>query len=436
VQSGLSSEFQYAWSIVLEWFARHETLLIFFAILLEEAGIPMPLPADLAMALAGFRVAQGQMHVLQAFFIGQSATLIGSSLLYWIGRRGGRVLLFRYGKLLHLTPRRISQAERLILRHGLLAIIIGRQIPGLRVAAPLLSGVFRIPYRHFVPAMFVGSSIYIGIFIGLGMWGGPAALSAIRAHGLPLRFITSTALLLLTGLALWVLNRRAREAAAPARRAAHPWRRCLEAALLAGFGASAMMGLFTIWSLELIGLVTGAPPERAFLQFLESSPAPALASALTSAAPPWLIVTGLTATVPFQFFSHVLWGIAYAFAFEPRAHGSTFVRGLKFSFLPWTFSGMFLYPLVGAGPFGFRLAGPLTIFGDFVQNVVFGITLAALYRLFRLARQPRLHHGHRHGHRHQSLAPVIEEPPAIPCDDPLPEVREPHRTVAPHEWEK
>ena len=70
-----------SWQAVLAWLNAHETLFIFLAILLEESGIPMPLPADIAMALAGYRVAQGQMSILEAFAIGQVATLTGSSLL-------------------------------------------------------------------------------------------------------------------------------------------------------------------------------------------------------------------------------------------------------------------------------------------------------------------------------------------------------------------
>ena len=99
--------FQHTWQALLTWFTNHEVLLIFLAILLEESGIPMPLPADLAMALAGHRVAQGRMSLWEAFLIGQTATLAGSSVLYWVGRRGGRPLLFRYGSLLRIRAHRL-----------------------------------------------------------------------------------------------------------------------------------------------------------------------------------------------------------------------------------------------------------------------------------------------------------------------------------------
>ena len=396
---------QHTGQALLAWFTQHEALLIFVAILLEESGIPMPIPADIAMALAGYRVAQGKMGLLEAFLIGQSATLIGSSILYWVGRRGGRPLLFRYGKLLHLSAHRIAQVERLVTRLGPLAVIIGRQIPGLRLAAPLACGVFRVRYRLFVPAMIVGSSVYLAIFIGLGMWGGPTVLSALRLRGLPLHFLTSTLLLIIAAVLLRQLSKRAGEVVSPAYRLAAARRRSLEAALLAGLGASAIMGLVINWLLALVGLIAQSPPERALLQFLEGGATTGAPPAAAGASPQRLILAALTAGVPFQVASHLVWAALYALVFEPRLRGNAAVRGLQFALLPWLSSGLAVLPLLGAGPFGLHLGrGALPLVGEFARNAIFGLALGPLYRLVRLARQPRTHEGHRHGHRHGPAA--------------------------------
>jgi hypothetical protein len=77
------------------------------------------------------------------------------------------------------------------------------------------------------------------------------------------------------------------------------------------------------------------------------------------------------------------------------------MRGLQFALLPWLFNGLVLFPLLGAGPFAAALGtGLLPAFGEFIRQAIFGISLGSLYRLVRLARQPRAHTGHRHGHRH------------------------------------
>jgi len=399
----------HAWEFILAWLTEHETLFIFFAIFFEESGIPMPLPADLAMALAGYRVAQGQMSLLEAFAIGQAATLLGSSCLYWVGRRGGRAILFRYARLLHISPQRLNQAERLVTRSGPLAVIVGRQIPGLRMITPLACGIFRIPYRVFLPAMFVGSSVYIGAFLALGMWGGPAALAAFREGGLPLRLLASTVMLVGAALILRLLDRRAREVVSPVHRFAASRRRSLEAALIAGLGASALTTLSVTWLLEMIGFVAQAPPERALLRFLEADPTPGLLQLLTRYAPQRLVFTGLVATVPFQVATHLVWAVLYAFTLEQRLRGGASARGMQFAVLPWLFSGLVVFPLLDAGWFGFQFGGVLPMAGELLRSVLFGVTLATLYRLVRLARQSRLHKGHRHGHRHQLGTPEASE---------------------------
>lgn len=392
----------HTWQAVLAWFSTHESLLIFLAILFEESGIPMPLPADLAMALAGHRVAQGRMSLWEAFLIGQTATLAGSSVLYWVGRRGGRPLLFRYGSLLHINAHRLAQVERMITRLGPLAVIIGRQIPGLRLASPLACGVFRVRYGLFVPAMIVGSSVYIGIFIVIGMLGGNAVLALLAAGNSAVRLAVFSVLLVGAGFLLQRLSRRAREVVAPAHRVAASRRKSLEAALLAGLGASTLMVLGIAWCLALLGIVARTPPERALLQFLErnSSALPdMLAAGLIRQR---MVLLGLVATVPLEVAIHMVWATVYAFVFERYLRGKSALRGLQFSLVPWAFNCLVLFPLLGAGFFALELgSGPLPAAGEFVRQAIFGTSLGMLYRLIRLARQPRVGAGYRHGHRHR-----------------------------------
>ena len=69
---------------------QYDDLVIFLWLLIEETGFPLPLPGDLAMLLAGHRVAEGKLNAVWALVLLESATLIGGSVLYWLrGRRGG-----------------------------------------------------------------------------------------------------------------------------------------------------------------------------------------------------------------------------------------------------------------------------------------------------------------------------------------------------------
>ena len=59
----------------------------------------------------GLRVHQGEMSLGVSALLLESATLIYSSIHYWIARRGGRPVLYSYGKLQHIAPDRLAAAE-------------------------------------------------------------------------------------------------------------------------------------------------------------------------------------------------------------------------------------------------------------------------------------------------------------------------------------
>jgi membrane protein DedA with SNARE-associated domain len=414
-----------AWRDVLAWLAAHDALVLFLMVFAEESGVPMPVPSDVAVLVAGHRVRLGHMSLPAVFLIGETATLLGASVLYWAGRRAGRPLLYRYGELLRLSPRRLAQVERVVTRWGAAAVIFGRLVPGLRVVTPLACGVFRVPYGQFLPALALGSSLYLAVFLALGYIGGPAVLDVLQLGVFPLRFLVTSVLLAVAILVMYRLSRQAVRVATPAHRQAAAGRRSLEAALIAGLGASAVMGTAVSWLLAGLALLGATSPEEALLQVLGGGTLTFL-GASGPVRVPLSVLGGLVATVPLLVASQLAWALVYAFLAEPRLRGPAAVRGLQFAVLPWLFSGLVLFPLLGFGLFGFGLfglglfglglfglglfglglgAGFLPMIGEGVRYAVFGASLGTLYRLVRILRQPGARRGWRHGHRHQLGAP-------------------------------
>ena len=56
----------------LQLLEEHAEIALFIVLLLEESGIPLPLPGDLVMVFAGVRVAQGRSHFLVSFLLMES----------------------------------------------------------------------------------------------------------------------------------------------------------------------------------------------------------------------------------------------------------------------------------------------------------------------------------------------------------------------------
>src|SRR5215208_5501185 len=256
--------------LMLRLIDDYDDQAIFLWLLIEETGFPLPLPGDMAMLLAGYRVAQGKMNAIWALFLLELASVLGASVLFWLGARGGRPLLHRYGRYVRLDRAKLERAESWIHRRQKIAIVCGRIIPGLRNVTVIAAGVFGVPYRTFLPAFSLGSFIYIAFFFSLGMFVGPQALETVGQVRLPIRVTVTIVLFLGLGTFLVLMYRRvaplrhlAREPAAEVRR--------IETSVMAGLLATLEMGLGVNVLLYALAAVGFGVPERALLQFLEQA---------------------------------------------------------------------------------------------------------------------------------------------------------------------
>jgi membrane protein DedA with SNARE-associated domain len=216
---------------------KHSYIAIVLAVALEELGIPMPIPTDLLIVFAGVK-AMGSLPKLAIWFVLLNlASVVGASGLYAIVRRGGRPLVDRFGRYVHLGPKQLTRAENIMRRGGWTSIAVGRAIPGLRYLAVIGCGLLNIPYWRFVTAHIVGSSVYIALFLGLGSIFGPTVLRYIHLPAVEFRLVWL--LLLAIGLPLllaWFCYRgHAEYTVAPSRR------RTLSAILLASFAGATSM---------------------------------------------------------------------------------------------------------------------------------------------------------------------------------------------------
>lgn len=150
---------------------------------LEESGVPMPVPGDFFVMYVG-RQTSGQPLLLLAAWLALIATVVaGSSNLYFLAHRFGRKWVEgRLGEIIHVTPERLTRAERAFKRWGVLAIIFGRHIPGLRVPITLVAGTLRTSYPVFAASVAVSSAVWAGVFLIVGVKVGPQVGNFLNAH--------------------------------------------------------------------------------------------------------------------------------------------------------------------------------------------------------------------------------------------------------------
>jgi membrane protein DedA with SNARE-associated domain len=200
---------------ILAFVAAHQYPGLFFFLLIEEAGVPLPLPGDTLIMYAGVRSRAGGTVAALTILLVTAAATLGSSALYWLARRGGLPALARYGRVLHLHPARVDRMEARFRRWGTWAIIVGRLIPGLRTPTSVMAGLFGVPYRIFAPCTALSALLWTLFYFYLGALFEPqwrAALTIVTGD-----LDASVGLAVLLGLAALavaaVWHRRARRAA-------------------------------------------------------------------------------------------------------------------------------------------------------------------------------------------------------------------------------
>ncbi|MEU5751032.1 DedA family protein [Streptomyces sp. NPDC047829] len=130
---------------------------------LESLGIP--LPGEIILVSAALLSSQhGGVDPLVLGVCASAGAVIGDSVGYAIGRKGGRPLLARLGRRFprHFSEGHIATAERSFQKWGMWAVFFGRFVALLRIFAGPLAGVLRMPYWKFLIANVLGGIVWAG----------------------------------------------------------------------------------------------------------------------------------------------------------------------------------------------------------------------------------------------------------------------------------
>ena len=140
---------------------------VFFLMLVESCGIPMP--SGIIMPFSGFLVAEGKMNFWAVSFVGAFANLAGSLIAYWIGLKGGRALIEKYGKYVLISKRDLDLADRWFMRFGNWTVFFGRLLPVVRTYISFPAGVAKMEMKRFSLYTFAGALLWSILFTWLGV---------------------------------------------------------------------------------------------------------------------------------------------------------------------------------------------------------------------------------------------------------------------------
>jgi len=145
-------------------------LLVMLLMALQSACIPIP--SEVIMPLAGVLLAHTQMDLIILATLASIAGNLGSIPAYWIGAKGGRPMVERFGGYVLLSRRDLDLCEHFFAKYGSITVLVGRMLPIVRTFIALPAGVAKMNQVRFHVYTFIGSwpwcyaLAYVGMKLG------------------------------------------------------------------------------------------------------------------------------------------------------------------------------------------------------------------------------------------------------------------------------
>jgi len=148
---------------------------IFLAALIETI-IP-PIPTLAVFPTAGFLASQQGIPligIIPMIILGALGATIGTSAIYFIALKLGRVVLLRYLKLIKISEKKLKRVEIWFEKYGDKAVFLGRMIPVMREMISVPAGLLQMRIPKFIMYTFAGSLIWSSATILAGYYFGEA----------------------------------------------------------------------------------------------------------------------------------------------------------------------------------------------------------------------------------------------------------------------
>jgi len=151
---------------VIEFLHKYGYWVLFFNVLAEQVGIPLPtMPVFIAMgALAGI----GDFSFSAAVLIALSATMIADLMWYHLGRTRGTSILNLLCRISLEPDSCVSNTKNQFQKRGAYSLLFAKFVPGLSTVAPPLAGLTRIPLGRFVIFDMLGAAAWCSSYLAAG----------------------------------------------------------------------------------------------------------------------------------------------------------------------------------------------------------------------------------------------------------------------------
>lgn len=189
--------FQDHMKLLEPYLAAYGYPVLFVIIFIESFGVPAP--GQTLLIAAALLAAHGKLNILLVLITAWLAAVAGDTLGYWIGMKGGRRLLLRFGRYIRIGRREIRKMEHAFDSYGGWFVSFARFFEVLRQVNGIVAGTMEMSLRRFLLFNGTGAALWVAVW-GFGTW---RLGTHMRGYGN--LFDQAGSLLLLGGIALLVV---------------------------------------------------------------------------------------------------------------------------------------------------------------------------------------------------------------------------------------
>ena len=158
----------------MNWLLNNLTYPNIFLLMLLESTV-VPVPSELVVAPAAYHAASGGLNVFLVILVATIGAAVGASINYVVALYVGRPVVYKFanskwGRMCLLNQEKVEKSERYFDKHGIVATLTGRLIPGIRHLISIPAGLARMNYWKFLLYTVIGAGVWHSILAALGWY--------------------------------------------------------------------------------------------------------------------------------------------------------------------------------------------------------------------------------------------------------------------------
>lgn len=139
------------------------------ALLMAAENACIPIPSELILGFAGYLIFAERMTFTGAMIAGMVGGMLGSIFAYYVGDKGGRPFVDKYGKYFFVKKSHVDLAQRWFDKYGVKAVFFSRMLPVVRTFISLPAGFAHVNMMKFLVFTFIGSLPWTALILYIGM---------------------------------------------------------------------------------------------------------------------------------------------------------------------------------------------------------------------------------------------------------------------------